>query len=87
VSDTPNPGDYSAPTNWDALDPPSLPPLAHPSGQAPPETPSGPTPADDEPSETSAVEEVEDPQITPYPPAAPTIQGAELTQSVFQAGP
>lgn len=85
VSDTPLPGDYDPPINRNYLEAPALPPgVTHPSGQTPD---SHPETVDDEETETAAQEELEDPQITPYPSAPPTIEGAQLTQSVFQSGP
>jgi hypothetical protein len=61
----PLPGDYVAPSNYQA-----------PAASAEPE-----------PAEVSdAQPDSEAAEITPFPPAAPTVSGTDITESVYQGG-
>jgi hypothetical protein len=80
----PDPADYSAPSNWSAAD------LVHPSGQAPDLTAEAATSTavDSTAAEVTAppAPAAVEAEITPYPPAAPTVDGPLLTENVNQAG-
>lgn len=79
----PDPSDYNAPTNWSTEDAPLL---QHPSGQTPESVDAAEAPATEAAAETvteSAPAQAEG-EITPFPPAPPTVEGDQITHDVNQ---